>query len=175
MNKQTLNEQIKNMEVSTPEEVKKLFSFVEISQYEQDSLWHGNTVIFTEYGFKANDGQYFWFNRRTSSEDKFYDYDDILVILNTLVDSNFKYVCYHCGKGCLGSANSFINPVEFAQYVKENKFTYNKLFAPTIYAIKRNHWRFSGNLNEISSSFQFDIFDEDLKKQLEEITGLKEV
>lgn len=168
---ETLNDQIDNMEVKNPGDVKKLFPFVITRDYTKFSSWHGATVTYTDYGFKKN-GKEFWFGRRTSNKDASYDYDDILVILNTYKKSNFKFACNYCGKGMLGSPNKFLNPLDFITWVKENKYQFDPI-RTSIQNIGNGYWRFTGNLDKCSCAFWFDIFDKDIIQKIIKETEIK--
>lgn len=170
MKKQTLAEQLDNIKAERPEDIKKLFPFVITGNYRQFSGWHCQEVTYTDYGFKKNNKK-FWFGRRTSNEDKSYDYDDIIIILNTLKKSGFKFACNYCGKGMLGSANKFLDPIDFIKWVKENKYQFEGF--TSIETIKKGYWRFHGNLKECSCAFWFDIFDSELIIEISTKTGLK--
>lgn len=166
---QTLTEQKNNLEANNPEEIKKLFPFVITRDYEQFSGWHNLDVNYTEYGFKKGNNKY-WFGRMTSNKSKSWDYDDIIIILNTLKKSGFKFACNYCGKGMLGSPNKFLNPIDFIKWVTENNYQFEDF--TSIETIKKGYWRFSGNLKEYSCAFWFDIFDKKLVTEIITKTGL---
>lgn len=168
-----LKDQLENKQVNNPEGIKKLFPFIVTRDYKQVSSWHSQEVTYADYGFKKND-KIFWFNRRTSNLDKYYDYDDIIIICNTLKNSGFKFACSYCGKGMLGSPNKFLNPLEFLKWVTENNHTFDKIFT-SILKVESGHYVFSGNLNEYSCAFRFHIFDDTLLDQMVKETGLKVV
>lgn len=173
LTKSNLKEQLDNLKAETPGDIKKLFPFVITRNYKNFSRWHCATVTFTEYGFKK-DNKEFWFGRRTSNKDKYYDYDDILIILNTLKKSGFKFACNYCGKGMLGSSNRFLNPIDFIKWVKENHYHFD-LIISTYQEIEKGYWRFSGNLKECSCAFWFDIFDKELIEKIQKETKIKEI
>lgn len=169
---QTLSDQLDNIRVGNLEDIKKLFPFVITKNYEEFSGWHGTTVTYTDYGFKK-DNKKFWFGRRTSNKDKYYDYNDIIIILNTLKKSGFKFACNYCGKGMLGSSNRFLNPIDFIKWIKENDYHFESFSSIDI--LQKGYWRFHGNLKEYSCSFWFDIFDMELFIKIVKETGLKVV
>ena len=170
MKNQTFKDQLQNKEARSPQDIKKLFPFVQLKSYKEFSNWHMKEVTYTQYGFKK-DNKTFWFNRRTSDNDASYEYDDIIIILNTLEKNNFKYSCGYCGKGMLGSPNRFLDLIEFLNWVKENNYSFDKK-RTSIYQISKNHWRFSGNLKEYSCAFSFDIFDRDILRKVYEKQGV---
>lgn len=171
MNKeQTLKEQLDNLKVNSPEDIKKLFPFIITRNYKEFSGWHGQVVVYTGYGFKK-DNKTYWFGRRTCNKSKSWDYDDVIIILNTLKKSDFKFACNYCGKGMLGSSNKFLDPIKFIDWVKENNHKFQDF--TSIELINKGYWRFHGNLTGYSCAFWFDIFDKNLVKEISEKTGLK--
>ncbi len=168
--KQTLKDQLENLEANNPDQIKKHFSFVITKEYKKYSSYYCKIVTYTDYGFIKNNKKY-WFGRRTNNESNTWDYDDIIIILNTLKNSNYKFACEYCGKGMLGSPNKFLDPIDFVNWIIKNNYHFEKFSNITI--IDNGYWRFFGNLQEYSCAFWFDIFDVELMKKISEKTGLK--
>jgi len=165
-----LKDQLEKKKANNPQDIKKLFPFIVTKNYKQFSSWHNKEVTYTDYGFKK-DNKTFWFNRRTCNLDQYYDYDDIIIICNTLKNSDFKYACTYCGKGCLGSPNKFLNPIDFINWVNKEKHTFDRVMT-SIYKVNKDHWVFSGNLYKYSCAFRFHIFSKELLNEIINITGL---
>lgn len=170
MTPKTLKEQNNNIEARSPEEIKKSFPFVITREYKGFSEWHGRTVTYTEYGFKKDDIVY-WFARRTTNRSQWWAYDKIITILKTLQESEFKYSCSYCAAGVLGDPNRFTDPLVFIAQVLKEKHTFTDM--TSIQEIKPSHWCFSGNLNERSAAFHFDIFDKKLVEQISKQTNIE--
>jgi hypothetical protein len=163
---ETLDKQKGGRSATSPEGVKKLFPFVVTRSYKKYSGWYEAEVTFTEYGFKKGRKTY-WFGRRTSDLDQDYNYDDILVILTSLKKNKFAYACNYCGKGGLGSPNKFTNLTKFLWWVKRDKHQFDSTMT-SFQEMTKGHWRFIGNLVSYSCAFWFDIFDEELHKEIME-------
>jgi len=166
----SLKEQIDNLEANSVKDIKKLFPFVVTINYKYWSDWHDKKITYTDYGYKKID-QICWFSRRTNNLSDSWDYDEIILILNTLKKSNFRYACNYCCRGTLGSANKFTDPIEFLNWVEKNNYSFEKF--SQILEINKGYWQFCGNLKEYSCAFTFYIFDEKLVKEISSRSGVK--
>ena len=85
-----------------------------------------------------------------------------------LVENNGAYFCNYC------HARGIKNPIEFLQFVKERGFTFEEFTQIGKYNSKESGFiDFGGNLREYSSAFDFRIYDMELVKEIETLTGLK--
>lgn len=93
---------------------------------------------------------------------------EVVEIKAQLVENNGAYFCNYC------HARGIKNLIEFLQFVKERSFTFEECTQIGKYNSKESGIvDFWGNLREYSSAFDFRIYDMELVKEIETLTGLK--
>lgn len=162
-----------------------MYSIVEKPAVNEYSHWFGAEIILVPVFCRLPDGrEVFLLNKvaGTADEEK---KDDFYISLQNKQDKRtledyMEQLRNHDGKwidrnstwGPQPEAVKGLSPLEFIALVRDNGFTFKKE-CTDISIVNNGVTRFSGNLNEYSCAFSFDIFDkemiEELKKKAPEV------
>ncbi len=132
--------------------------------YRQFFAWWGKEVLNTNYYFKCNGDLHFI---HTLRHDTGWVLDDkrkrreLADYLRQLRKNSFRYLCHH----------SIRNDIyEFIDFIKKNHFTIAQMWKDVIaYYDDLGMYEFHGNLVEYSAAFQYQIYDEAMVKEIQDL------